>query len=145
YAVRTIIMERRNSGKVLRFDSGWKPVNDGEFKVEFQADPGNPQKNFEFEKGVVKAFRNIRRIRVLSDPTLNLSESIWQPVIFDADAQLENVVAGGAGGGLVPIYDHPGYIQLAPTGDKSEVPTGDNSEVTRKRIEELLKRIGKAV
>jgi len=136
YAVRTIIMERRNSGKVLRFDSGWKPVNDGEFKVEFQANPGDPKRNFEFEKGVVKAFRNIRRIRVLSDPTLNLSESIWQPVIFDADAQLENVVAGGAGG-LVPIYDHPGYLQVAPTGN--------NSEVTRERIEELLKRIGKAV
>ena len=136
YAVRTIIFERRNSGKVLRFDSGWQPINDGEFKVEFQDNLGDLQRNFEFEKGVVKAFRNIRRIRVLSSPTLDLSESIWQPVIFDADAHLEDVVAGGAGG-LVPIYDHPGYIQLTPTGL--------GSEVTRARIEELLKRIGKPV
>jgi hypothetical protein len=137
YAVRTIIMERRNSGKVLRFDSGWQPVNDGEFRVVFQSDPFDPKKNFEFEKGVVKAFRNIRRIRVLSSPALNLSDaSRWQPVIFDADAQLENLIAGG-GGGLVPILDHPGYIQLAPTGP--------GSEVTRARIEELLKRIGKPV
>jgi len=136
YAVRTIIMERRNSGKVLRFDSGWKPVNDGEFRVVFQDDPFDVKKNFEFEKGVIKAFRNIRRIRVLSSPTLDLSESKWQPVIFDADAHLENVVAGGAGG-LVPIHDHPGYIQLAPTGP--------GSEVTRTRIEDLLKRIGNPV
>jgi len=137
YAVRTIIFERRNSGKVLRFDSGWQPVNDGEFRVVSQADPFDPKTNFEFEKGVVKAFRNIRRIRVLSSPTLDLSESSWQPVIFDADAHLESVVAGGGAGGLVPIYDHPGYIQLTPTGF--------GSEVTRARIEELLKRIGKPV
>ena len=109
YVVRTIIFERRNSGKVLRFDSGWQPVNDGEFRVVSQADPFDPKKNFEFEKGVVKAFRNIRRIRVLSNPTLDLFESKWQPVIFDADAHLETVVAGGAGG-LVPTYDHPVYI-----------------------------------
>lgn len=136
YVVRTVIFERRNSGKVLRFDSGWQPVNDGEFKVEFLITPGDPQRNFEFEKGVVKAFRNIRRIRVLKKPTLDLSESKWQPVIFDADADLENVIAGGAGG-LVPIYDHPGYIQLKPTGK--------GSEVIRPRIVELLKHIGEAV
>jgi hypothetical protein len=136
YVVRTVIFERRNSGKVLRFDSGWQPVNDGEFKVEFLTKPGDPQRNFEFEKGVVKAFRNIRRIRVLKKPTLDLSESKWQPVIFDADADLENVIAGGAGG-LVPIYDHPGYIQLKPTGK--------GSEVIRPRIVELLKHIGEAV
>ena len=100
-------------------------------------------RNFAFEKGVVRAFRNIRRIRVLPDPPLVLTDPppqmppwTWQPVIFDADADLESVVAGGAGG-LVPIYDHPGYIQLAPTGFGSEVP--------RARIEELLKRIGKPV
>jgi hypothetical protein len=128
--VRTVIFERRNSGKVLRFDSGWQSVNDGEFKLVSPA-------LFEFEKGVVKAFRNIRRIRLLSDPPLNLSDSSsWQPVIFDADAHLESVVAGGAAG-LVPIYDHPGYIQIAPTEF--------GSEVTRDRIVKLLKKVGKAV
>lgn len=134
--VRTIIFERRNSGKVLRFDSGWQSVNDGEFRAAFQGPPFDPEKNFEFEKGVVKAFRNIRRIRVLSEPQLKLSRSSWQPVIFDADAHLESVVAGGAAG-LVPIYDHPGYVQIAPTNV--------GSEVTRNRIVELLKRVGKAV
>lgn len=29
--VRTIILERRNSGRVRRFDSGWKAIDDGEF------------------------------------------------------------------------------------------------------------------
>ena len=136
YAVRTIIFERRNSGKVLRFDSGWKPVNDGEFKVEFQPNLADPERNFEFEKGVVRAFRNIRRIRVLANPSIPLSDlSVWQPVIFDADADLDGVIAGA--GGVVPIYDHPGYIQLNPTGA--------GSEITRRRILLLLKAIGKAV
>ena len=134
--VRTIIFERRNSGKVLRFDSGWQAVNDGEFRAVFSGPTVDPEKNFEFEKGVVKAFRNIRRIRVLSEPQLKLSRSSWQPVIFDADAHLESVVAGGAAG-LVPIYDHPGYIQIEPTEF--------GSEVTHKRIVELLKRLGKPV
>jgi hypothetical protein len=136
YVVRTVIFERRNSGKVLRFDSGWKAVNDGEFKIEFQPDLNNVDKNFEFEKGVVKAFRNIRRIRVRANPSLPLSDlSVWQPVIFDADADLDGVIAGP--GGLVPIYDHPGYIQLKPAGA--------GSEVTRSRILRLLKAVGKAV
>jgi len=135
YVVRTVIMERRNSGKVLRFDSGWKPVNDGEFRIVTHLDK---KKNFEFEKGVVKAFRNIRRIRVRSDEPLNLPDnSTWRLVIFDADADLENVVAGAGSGGLVPIFDHPGYIQVAPPGP--------DSAVTRSRIEELLNKIGKPV
>jgi hypothetical protein len=89
-----------------------------------------------FEKVVLKAFRKIRRVRVLSTPAIQLPGSVWQEVIFDAHADLENVVAGGSGG-LVPIYDHPGYIQLLPTGDKSE-PDYD-------RIAQLLNHIGKAV
>ncbi|HEY6803381.1 MAG TPA: hypothetical protein VI306_07365 [Pyrinomonadaceae bacterium] len=137
YVVRTVIFERRNSGKVLRFDSGWKAVNDGEFKVAFASQPANPEKNFGFEKGVVKAFRNIRRIRLLSDQSLVLPDlSVWQPVIFDADADLESTLAGSPGG-LAPIYDHPGYIQLKPTQI--------GSEVTRTRIQQLLKHIGKPV
>ena len=50
-------MERRNSGKVLRFDSGLVAVDDGLF-----------EKPAKFDKGVVIAFRKIRRIRVLTKP-----------------------------------------------------------------------------
>ena len=34
-----------------------------------------------------------------------------QPVLFDADAEFEDVVAGG-GGGRVPVYDQVGYVQI---------------------------------
>jgi hypothetical protein len=145
HVVRTIIFERRNSGKVLRFDSGWQPVDDGEFKQQSKASPLDPQKNFEFEKGVLKAFRNIRRIRVLNTPRLiippapGVPGSEWQQVIFDADAHLENVVAGGAGQ-RVPILDHVGYIQIRPSAPKDLDP-----EPTRDRIVALFKQIGAMV
>lgn len=133
HVVRTVIFERRNSGKVLRYDSGWKAVDDGEFKQQSV----DLSKRFEFEKGVVVAFRNIRRIRVLKTPRIVLSGGYaWQQVLFDADAHLENVIAGGDGQ-LVPISDHTGYIQISPTGQTAEPDRG--------RIIELLQKIGKMV
>ena len=106
--VQTIIMERRNSGKVLRFDSGLVAVDDGLF-----------EKPARFDKGVVIAFRKIRRIRVLAKPALTINDgavlSVWQEVLYDCDAELENVTANGVDG-LVPLRDQSGYVQLQPTG-----------------------------
>jgi hypothetical protein len=124
--VRTIILERRNSGRVLRFDSGWIPIDDGEFT-----------RYVPFEKGVVKAFRNIRHIRILDKAPLTLSDgSVWQPVLYDADAELENVVAGGSGS-LVPIRDHAGYVQLTPAGP-SAAPNAA-------RFRALFERVGTSI
>ena len=96
--VRTVILERHNAGRVLRIDSGWVALEPGLFFLPIA-----------FEKGAVKSFQNIRRIRIAGavfnlDPTTPM-----QPVIFDADADID-----GAIGGLVPIYDRPGYIELIP-------------------------------
>ncbi|MGJ5818617.1 hypothetical protein [Paludibaculum fermentans] len=105
HLVRSIVMERRNSGRVLRFDSGWVAVDDGLFETPAR-----------FDKGVVIAYRKIRRIRVPGKPLLTLSDgSVWQAVTYDCDAELENVRAGGESG-RVPVYDQAGYIQVLPTG-----------------------------
>ncbi|QOY90167.1 hypothetical protein [Paludibaculum fermentans] len=105
HLVRSIVMERRNSGRVLRFDSGWVAVDDGLFE--------SPAK---FEKGVVIAYRKIRRIRLPGTPLLTLPDgSVWQEVLYDCDAELENVTAGGQAG-RVPVYNQAGYIQVLPTG-----------------------------
>jgi hypothetical protein len=105
HLVRTIVMERRNSGRVLRFDSGWLAVDDGLF-----AQPAR------FDRGVVIAFRHIRRIRVLDRPVLVLSDgSVWREVLYDCDAELEHVTANGVAG-HVPVRDQSGYVQVAPSG-----------------------------
>ena len=100
---RTVIMERRNSGNVLRYDSGWLRITDGLFE--------EPAK---FDKGVVIAYRNIRRVRVLANPPVTLSDtSIWREVLYDCDAHLENVTSNGVDG-LVPLRDQTGFIQEFP-------------------------------
>ena len=44
--------------------------------------------------------------------------SVWQEVLYDCDAELENVTANGVDG-LVPLRDQSGYVQLQPTGNGS--------------------------
>jgi hypothetical protein len=113
--VRTIILERHNSGRVLRIDTGWVAIDAGEFK--------RPDA---FQKGAVRSFQNIRRIRIAGpDISLDPATSVT-PVLFDADADIE-----GAIGGIVPIYDRPGYIQITPI---AAIQTDD----ARKKILKLL-------
>ena len=80
------------------------------------------EKPAKFDKGVVIAFRRIRRIRVLTKPSLTINDgaglSVWQEVLYDCDAELEHVTANGVDG-LVPLRDQSGYVQLQPTGDFS--------------------------
>jgi hypothetical protein len=137
--VRTIVMERRNSGRVLRFDSGWQAIDDGLF-----------QRYVPVETGVLRALRNIRRIRILPQPLLVLNvvnngtpeRSVWQPVIFDADAQIDDVVSGGKDG-LVPALDHAGYIQVEPVWDPVKTPAENAREVPNAaRFAALFKAVG---
>lgn len=136
--VRTIVFERRNSGRVQCFDSGWQAIDDGLFNHYVP-----------FETGVLRALRNIRHIRILSQPRIRLDDpldpsvfSLWQPVIFDADAQIDDVVAGGKDG-LVPALDHQGYIQIQPVwrGDKAP-PAGLHEAPNVKRFAALCKAVG---
>ena len=133
--VRTIVMERRNSGRVLRFDSGWQPIDDGLF-----------QRYVPVETGVLRALRNIRRIRILPQPLLVLNDktpdrSVWQPVIFDADAQIDGVVSGGKDG-LVPALDHAGYIQVEPVWDPGKPAENAKEAPDAPRFAELFKAVG---
>ena len=133
--VRTIVMERRNSGRVLRFDSGWQAIDDGLF-----------QRYVKVETGVLRALRNIRRIRILAQPLLVLNDntpdrSVWQPVHFDADAQVDDVVSGGKDG-LVPALEHAGYIQLEPVWDPAKPVENTKEAPDAPRFAALFKAVG---
>jgi hypothetical protein len=114
HLVQTVIMERKNSGKVVRFDSGLVAVDDGQFEG-----------NAKFDKGVVVAFRNIRHIRVQNTPRLKLGPPgavfEWLQVLYDCDVQLENPISAGAKG-LVTVYDQSGYVQIGPEGKEFDGP-----------------------
>lgn len=133
--VRTIVLERRNSGRVQRFDSGWQAIDDGLFN-----------RYVPFETGVLRAMRNIRRIRILPQPLLTLDHgrperSVWQPVLFDADAQIDDVVSGGKDG-LVPALDHAGYIQVLPVWNPDDLAASAHERPDAKRFASLFKAVG---
>jgi hypothetical protein len=102
--VRTIILERRNSGEVTRYDSGWNAIEDG-----------NCRRYAAIETGVVKAFRNIRNVRIAPRPLIEVDATwTWQEVRYDADLHLQPEPDNPAADGLVPIRNHVGYIQIMP-------------------------------
>ena len=79
----------------------------------------------------MRALRRIRNIRILPQPLLNLKDgSVWQPVLFDADAEIDDVTAGGHDG-LVPALNQAGYVQTSPD-DPPHAP----------RFAELFKAVG---
>ena len=136
--VRTIVLERRNSGRVQRFDSGWQAVDDGLFN-----------RYVPFETGVLRGLRGIRRIRELPLPALTLSDrSVWRPVLFDADAQIDDLIAGGASSTL-PALDHAGYIQIKPVGEVKlggAAKPGDPPErLDAARMRALFEAVGGAI
>ncbi len=125
--IRTIFLERHNAGRVFRIDTGWVAIDDGEFK--------RPDA---FQTGAVRAFRNIRRIRIVG-PVITLDPSTTvEPVIFDADADID-----GAIGGSVPVYDRPGYIQLTPSEIHSPANVPPPVDQVRKlTLQRLFTKVG---
>jgi hypothetical protein len=132
--VRTITIQRQNTGWMQRTDSGWQPVTHGLFEFPIPNTWAN-----RVHRGPVAGVFNLRNIRELPDvfncdpagPTPHKFQ--FRKVLFDADIGIDyriNVVSGGkastlkdAGNNpvtLVPARDLVGYIQLAP--DKETAP-----------------------
>ncbi|HET9524132.1 MAG TPA: hypothetical protein VFO90_07865, partial [Terrimicrobiaceae bacterium] len=117
--VRTITMERRANARVLRFDSGWVAATPGVFRMPGFPDVCHP--------GVIKGLYNIRGIREM-EPGIRPAEApgtLFTSVRFDADAAIENVVAGQRGQGVdengepvqfVPVQHMLGFVQRLPLG-----------------------------
>jgi hypothetical protein len=130
-AVRTVIFERTNAGMVQRFDSGWNAIEDG----YFQREPVS------FHRGAVVALRNIRNIRILPDAAIAIATppSAWQPVVYDADAE----IVGLANGTTVPVTEHPGYIAVDPTWRPQDPPVPQ--VITEDHLRALFEAVGHAI
>lgn len=165
--VRTITIERKTGGWVLREDSGWVPTSDGEFL--FKGDPKAvgpppPRVPAAFEpinvhKGAVKSVVNIRNIRMDGGqrdvPAKGEPGTItWQPVRFDADILFDTVadprlaLGAGANAQRVPSRGLTGWIQIDGPTYKSRAD--DGAEVDRARpangaeVADLLALVGPA-
>jgi hypothetical protein len=128
--VRTITLERRASGAVYRWDSGWVAVTDGLF--EWKGSDVN------FHTGAVQGFYNIRNIRDTPDPISVLGSEV-EAVHFDCDVAIDHVVRGASSVNRVPARDQLGFVQRIAITDKDplDVPLLGQGELMV-----LLQRFG---
>ncbi|MEP6682780.1 MAG: hypothetical protein ABJA35_05945, partial [Parafilimonas sp.] len=124
--VRTIIIERKNHGNVIRKDSGWVATGPGVFHHGYACHPG-----------VVKGVYNVTSIK---DREISIPQKLAKPgadgndvivdmagVYYDADVLIENVVSGFKNTidpvennhKLVPSKKQFGYIILGNNASKS--------------------------
>ena len=143
--VRTITMYRAGSAVVYRTDSGWRAQTDGVYDFSYSDEAGTLIPNpYEIHPGVVKGVFNVTNIiendlpvftanwhrafpgqyidplsQVLSPvPNNSTYEKVTlQPVYFDADVQIDNIVQGGNSAKRAPSKKMLGYVQLAPRGE----------------------------
>jgi hypothetical protein len=121
--VRTIIIERKNSGSVVRRDTDWISVSDGEYNF-----PGG---GLTTHPGVIQKISNITNIRdtgrLVDAGGVQMAE-----VLYDCDLKIDGAVKGISASG-VPARDQVGYIQLTPASSGSLLPT---------QYEQLIKTAG---
>ncbi|MDB5133533.1 MAG: hypothetical protein JWP37_136 [Mucilaginibacter sp.] len=142
--VRTITMYRAASALIYRVDSGWRAETDGIYDFSYKDSDGTLIANpYVFHPGVVKGVFNVKNIidnnlpqfnvqwgrnagepyidpetQVLTTvPAGGVTETVLlQPIYFDADVQIDNVIQG-ATNGKVPSKQMLGYVQLGPRGE----------------------------
>ena len=121
--VRTITLERRKEGAVLRSDSGWVATAPGLYRYP-APDPAVPLpptwSPLQTHPGVVRGAYDIRRIRETGRVVRLTADGELVELLevrFDADFDIEDAVAGqNPGTGRVPGLDHVGFVQRSPKG-----------------------------
>jgi hypothetical protein len=150
--VRTITIFRVGSGYVYRVDSRWRAESNGEFDFRYWVNKIPTVKiemdsPFDIHPGIIKGLFNVQNIietdeiapvtgQMLAPDIVNedglfvpnpaaddLLGFELQPVYFDADVEIENVVSGfttkkiaGSDKKVVPSKKILGYVQVAPRG-----------------------------
>lgn len=112
---RSVIVERKPGGGVIRRDTGWQATSPGLFDYRYFTTSGGPQPkvaSYTFDSGLFKGLFNIRTIRPA--PGLQFSDgagATMVPYYFDAELKLEGIAAGSTQAiGLL------GWLQTAPSG-----------------------------
>ncbi|MGZ4664047.1 MAG: hypothetical protein ACXV5Q_03075 [Frankiaceae bacterium] len=117
--VRTIVLERRSSGTVTRWDSGWVATTPGLFT---SSDPvAKPPR---FHTGLVRGMYSIRHIRDTPDTITLPKGGEVQRVTFDTDVEVEHVIGGADASGRVPSTGQTGFVQLMSVGANGFVVPG---------------------
>lgn len=122
--VRTITIDRKNTGVVTRHDSGWQASSDGVYDFTGSTLTVHP--------GVVQKIVNVVNIRDTGQ-LIDVGGVQVAGVYFDGDLVIDGI-AKGSGPDGVPARNQIGYIQLTP--EKSGGP------LTDAQYEQLIQKAG---
>jgi len=117
---RTVTIERRSGGGVIRKDSGWQATQSGIFDFRVTGIPNNP---YVFRPGVFRGCYDLKNIRPVSNEIVSFSDPAngntveLAPVYFDSIVKLDGQVAS-----TVTSRGVLGFIQLSPKPDTSVEP-----------------------
>ena len=117
---RSVTIERRGGGGVIRKDSGWQATQAGIFDFRVTGIPNNP---YEFRPGVFRGCFDLKNIRPASNDILAFNDPAngnsieLAPIYFDAQVQLDGQASAN-------IFSRGvlGFIQLAPKPDTTVDP-----------------------
>jgi hypothetical protein len=111
---RSITIERRGGGGLIRRDSGWQASSDGLFQVPATGAPGTP---YVVEPGLLRGLFKIRDVRPTGGAPVRFTGAngdavVLVPKFFDADVRIDGLEGADhvVGHGLL------GFLQLSPRG-----------------------------
>lgn len=109
---RSVTIERRPGGGVIRRDSGWQAFTSGIFDYRYTDEVGASHvADYQFDAGVFRGLFNVRNVRPAPGTVFNRGTVQLVPYYADADVALDGMPGRTAGIGIL------GYLQTAPTGD----------------------------
>ena len=111
---RSVIVERRSGGGVIRRDTGWQATSPGllDYRYSDPTDPApDPQvADYAFDAGVFKGLFGIRGIRPAPGLPFSSGGATFVPYYFDAELALEGLAGHTPANGIL------GWLQTAPNG-----------------------------
>jgi hypothetical protein len=109
---RSVTIERRPGGGVIRRDSGWQAFTPGLFDYRyFDVGVGNiVVAPYRFDAGVFRGLFDVRTIRPAPGTIFAHGTAQLVPYYFDADVAFDGAPGRTAARGIL------GYLQVAPTG-----------------------------
>lgn len=109
---RSVTIERRPGGGVIRRDSGWQAFTPGIFDYRYFDTIVNDivVAPYEFDAGVFRGLFNVRTIRPAPGNVFSHGGATLVPYYFDAEVALEGVPGRTAAVGIL------GYLQTTPNG-----------------------------
>ena len=116
-ATRSVTIERRGGGGVIRRDSGWQAQTPGEFDFRWKDKTGKVQPSkYTFHPGLLRGLFDVSRIRASDRPPVEMANTAGEPflvspIFFDAQAAIDGVAGRATTRGVL------GFLHLSPVGE----------------------------